>query len=227
MPARTGFAWYTVEMSKDRFRRKLAEQIGFLQTSAQCFDMGSEAEAIRLAMTLRVLFHSNPNSKNVSVLKHLKMDGADVLSTAALGPAQHLAFVNIRLDLAARDRIKAVPRLGNQFFPMPANEWWAGQVVYEFKGQPFTRADVIRAAANQDGGAHVAVALQAFYEDMEEGAQGMSLNGQNLRYSYTRAEPKAGEPKTENCKGMHYAMLRQFTHEVLATAGHYKWLQTP
>jgi hypothetical protein len=214
-------------MSKERFRRKLAESLGYLQTSAQCFDMGIEAEAIRLATTLRVLFHSNPPG-SVSILKHLKMDDVEVLSTAAPGVAvQHLAFVNITINLASAARIKAVPKMGDQFFPVPANEWWSVQPVYEFKGKTYTRAQVIKAAANQDGGAHVDLTLKDFYEDMEAGAQGMSLNGQNLVYAYTRAAPEDGQAKTEYCRNMHYAMLRQFSHEVLATAGHFGWLQKP
>jgi len=226
MPPRTSAACYHSEMSKERFRRKLADALNYLQVSAANFDMGLHAEAIRLAVTLRVMFHSNPRSKNVSILKHLKMDGTEILSTVPPNVNQHLGFVNVEINLATAPRVKAVPKMGNQFYPMPANEWWAVHPVYEFKGKTYTRAQVIKAAANQDGGAHVDAALEEFYADMEAGAQGMSLDGKNLVYAYTHASPQPGQAKTDFCQNMHYAMLRQFSHEVLHTAGHYKWLQT-
>lgn len=55
----------------DRFRAKLREQIGFIQSSCQSFDLGGETEAIRVAASLRILFHGKRRS--VSGLQYLKL----------------------------------------------------------------------------------------------------------------------------------------------------------
>jgi hypothetical protein len=45
------------ESERARFRRKLREQLGFIERSAQGYDEGHEEEALRLATTMRVSFH--------------------------------------------------------------------------------------------------------------------------------------------------------------------------
>lgn len=55
----------------DRFRRLLSSHVGFLKRSCWLFDQGHEDEALRIATSLRVLFHDTDAS--TSLLTHLGM----------------------------------------------------------------------------------------------------------------------------------------------------------
>lgn len=51
------------------FNQQLRRQLTFLQVSANAYDGGEREEAIRIATTLRVIFHDTPQS--TSLLHHL------------------------------------------------------------------------------------------------------------------------------------------------------------
>jgi hypothetical protein len=51
------------------FTGQLQRQLGFMENSARAYDAGHRDEAIRLATSLRVLFHQTP--KSTSLLRHL------------------------------------------------------------------------------------------------------------------------------------------------------------
>jgi len=152
------------------------------------------------------------------------MEAMEMLSTVDPSSSQHLGFVAIRISLSSAMPVQAVPKLGNQFYPTTMSDWWSGQFVYQFNGRGYCRSHLVKTAANQDGGCHVDSFLASFYEDMEAGCQGLSLNGENLVY------PKGLAPfdqsKTQHCQNIHYAMLRQFAHEVLHSASHHRWLDS-
>jgi len=48
-----------MKTSKQRFLHKLGEQIQFLERSCEFYDGGEESEAIRIATSLRIIFHQN------------------------------------------------------------------------------------------------------------------------------------------------------------------------
>jgi hypothetical protein len=58
-------------------RTKLREQLGFIERSTRFFDEGHEEEALRLATTMRVLFHDTALS--TSLLTHLSMRHTTVM----------------------------------------------------------------------------------------------------------------------------------------------------
>jgi hypothetical protein len=70
--------------------------LGFLDRSARSFDDGHEDEALRLATTMRVLFHNTPLS--TSLLKHLSMENTTMLSTPRTHFADWRDFLNMRID---------------------------------------------------------------------------------------------------------------------------------
>jgi len=63
-------------MSRERFVRKLSEQLQFLENSSILFDSGIEDEGYRIATALRVIFHDTSHSKSLS--RHLKMKQFDI-----------------------------------------------------------------------------------------------------------------------------------------------------
>ncbi|MCK0439193.1 hypothetical protein MUG78_06870 [Gordonia alkaliphila] len=54
------------EDAADRFRRLLSSHIGFLKRSCWLFDQGHEDEALRIATSLRVLFHDTGTRRRCS-----------------------------------------------------------------------------------------------------------------------------------------------------------------
>src|ERR1035437_4448378 len=69
---------------KPDFAAQLRRQIGFLERSCVTYDSGHHEEAVRIAVSLRVLFRDTP--KSVSLRTHLGVKAsARVLSTFELG----------------------------------------------------------------------------------------------------------------------------------------------
>ena len=62
------------------FKKRLREQLGFLERSADAFDEGHREEALRIATALRVIFHNTPSS--TSLLRHLNAVNVMVRSAA-------------------------------------------------------------------------------------------------------------------------------------------------
>jgi hypothetical protein len=208
-------------MSKDRFRRKLSEALTALQISGLAYDMGVDGEAIRLAGTLRVMFNANQRTKCVPLVAHLRMQQWEMLSTDAVG-GNPMGSISIKINLGSPTPVKSIPRLGTQFHPITMSQWWESQPIYKFQGREYFRCSPVRSAANKDGASHVDATPDRFYEDMEAGVQGLVINGQNLVYPNNRAP--FDQTKPQHCVNIHLAMLRQFAHEVLATAAHYHWI---
>lgn len=206
-----------------RFEEKLREQLGFVQRSCAHFDEGHEEEAVRLATTLRVLFHDaqrrDGRASSTSLLTHLSMDDTTMLTTPRTNFADWRDFLSVRIDLSSKYPTTLIPRLEDQFQPIPFLEWWSGQAVMEVDGQAITRKKLILAAANQDGGAHIDATLQRFYQELAAGQYSLGITG-NLTCN---GVPPFEQGATLYPPNGHLALLRQFAHEALATANHLSW----
>ena len=100
-------------------------------------------------------------------------------------------YVSIKLDLASPTPVKALPKLGGQFFSVAMSQRWEGQSIYKFQNREYFRCNLVRSAANKDGACHVDGNLDKFYQDMETGGQLLILNGQDwsiqiIRHHSTR-----------------------------------------
>lgn len=206
-------------MAKERFRKKLIEQTQFLEASCRAYDSGLETEGFRIAVSLRVLFHQT--NVSTSLFTHLRMQDCEVLATVP-GDTNFLAFVDIKVALGSPLPMRAVPKLGSKFYPLPLNEWWDKRVVFDLKGKRFTRRDVVLQAANKDGGAHVDEKLDEFYEILASGTQTLVLGGSKLQFA---GRAPFDQSKMQCCENLHLAMIRQFGREVLASASHFGWLK--
>lgn len=206
-------------MSSPRFLRKLSEQLSSLKYSCAGYDNGMEHEAIRVAVTLRVLFHNTSHSK--SLMAHLKMSSTMMLSSS-VGHDDWKDYVGIVINLASATPVLCRPKLGSKFTSVPASKWWGAEPVYKFEGREYFRRNLILAAANQDGGAHVDEKLERFYEDLAKGDQGLGIDGAGLVYANGAPYDQS---KVQTAPNTHLAMIRQFAHEVLASAAHFRWLQ--
>jgi hypothetical protein len=160
----------------DRFTAHLAAHLRFIERSNQWFDAGDEAEAQRIAVSVRVICRQTRSS--TSLLTHLGATGISMLSTACspVGPGTLIAPTNLAgLELRVTDdgaTIKSTAPLDNapikRFIPFA--DWWEMEVVCLMAGVRMTREALVVAVANQDGGAHVGATLKPEYTAIKSGA---------------------------------------------------------
>jgi hypothetical protein len=156
------------------FRLHLDEQIDFLESSIAAYDGGKEHEAKRLAVPIRTLVHNTRHS--TSLLRHLQVQRQ--LGFVDRGPpdpppnAQVIAFgvcvVEARLDTgesryASAFRYPAPDRLHP---PVSFEDWWRRPILHDLIGNHFSRADLVLALANKDGGAHIDASLEEKYRQL-------------------------------------------------------------
>lgn len=192
------------------FSADLARQLGFVDRSCQLFDGGARDEAIRIATPLRVMLHQTRNS--TSLLTHLgAWPAVPMLSTCVdflRGPSNRppgmtpLFAFGLGWVVHLEERSVVVPSLGVGPVQraVSAEEWW-NEVVWILDPETMvTRRDLVLAAVNKDGGAHVDEAVPRFYERLSQGPFDAALQ-------FT--DPARSPRET------HLASLRQLGFEVL------------
>lgn len=202
------------------FKDQLGRQIRFIESSCQLYDHGNVDEAVRIAVALRVLFHDSRNS--TSLLNHLGANPISLLSTVApyvedpISPnlylVQLVADVKLLNDNREADfRCHCFPRLDTALRKeqIPFDVWWQKEIVIKHKQPPtaLTRKDLVLAAANKDGGAHVDKDLDPTYDYVRQGS-GLGLT--------ITLNPKLGLPELKaSFENIHFASLRQIAFELL------------
>ncbi len=201
------------------FEEQLKRQLAFLQRSCQLYDAGHIDEGIRIAVTLRVLFHQTPKSTAL-VIGHLKWNHIKLVSTNIPNSTNSPLFAGLctlRFELREGPRAKEETRL---YFEALLNEatnrrqisfpdWWNTEVVFWLHRRDFnlTRRMLTLAAANQDGGAHVGSTLPKQYGHVNTGA--------GVSFKVSPDNPSEFAPFTVSPTNGHYASLRQIAYEVL------------
>lgn len=182
------------------FVEQLRRHLGFLESSSSAFDNGRTEEALRLAVSLRVLFHDTPTS--TSLLTHLGIkDTAKVLSTFRPIPQRPGVLVAAIPLWVSADGQRQAPLDDLEWSEfMPVTEWWA-QLVMTGRNN-LSRKDVVLAAANQDGGAHI---------DANPGSKAREL----IEGVGTHTLRIGGVERKTVLDNQHFYLIRQFTYEVL------------
>jgi hypothetical protein len=194
-----------------RFVEKLNEQLRFIQRSCDAFDAGMEDEALRIATAMRVLLHQTQSS--TSLITHLALGVPKMLSSSR-GHGDYRDYLAHRINFSSPVPIKMLPLLGEKFREMPLSDWWSKEPVFVHQAERFTRKKIILSAANKDGGAHVDVQLERYYEVLCAGEYAIGITGS---FTYDGAPPfKQGVRHYP--KNAHLALIRQFGHEVLASS---------
>jgi hypothetical protein len=217
---------------EQRFKERLADQLRFLKTSCERYDEGDEREAVRIAVTLRVLFHDTKTS--TSLLTHLNAkDKVTLYSVSRPPPPGTLEYRGMgRTTLVITPKDYEVfrwvePVLDDEAHPhtaMSVRDWWEMPVFVSStdgrlrlmgtlaestgKNVVISRNDIILGAANKDGGAHVDELLAPDYEFLAQiGAYRINEGEIEL------ANGKVVQlPQVEN---IHLLHLRQMGYEVL------------
>ena len=191
--------------SSEDLHRHLKEQINFLETSAKSYDEGYDAEAKRLAVTLRVLLHDTARSKSLLGLLGLKgglfFDSAQPADPSSSSLSYH-GLISICCNGV---ETKYVPflddlphRVGKE---VDFDSWWDTVIFIDQKGQKFSRKELILSIANKDGGAHIDPTLNEKYAD---------LSRQNSLGWYS-----VKNEATTPLEGAEKAAIRQIAHEAL------------
>lgn len=184
----------------------LRRQLNFIITSCRAYDAGLRAEAIRIALAARILFHQTKASSAL-VAGHFKLMDIKLRSTAVplTGPnANAIGFIGLEPDTCG-------------FRPMrdgsPRNEqvelakWWDGEPILRLHSNEFvTRRALILAAANKDGGAHIDTTRSAEYDRIESGMGFQAEVGW-----------RDGTRKLITFRYANFAALRQIGHEILTS----------
>ncbi|HCB1649756.1 hypothetical protein H0O82_06965 [Escherichia coli] len=194
-----------------RFKKKLIEQISFLQSSCEMYDKGHTHEALRIALSLRVIFYSSGSC--TSIMKHLGVTDIKLLSTGGIPKESAKDVIQFHglgmYELTNTGDSRYRPSLGdgpplNKLLPL--KQWWQECVYVLEKGKLITRFIIMDAAANNDGGAHVDERLEPLYASLsEDGALG-AFESINEHFEVIS--------RTEITNANHVA-LRQMAYEVL------------
>lgn len=201
----------------------LREQKEFLERSADAFDRGYEAEAKRLATTLRLLVHDTNSS--VSLLTQLGLkdqityaDTAPRFDPANLLPTNGLTMMRVENTPTAQ-QVTWVAPLNNlspsrQQPDAPFDLWWEATVTKGADGVEWNRRRMVVDLANQDGGAHVDPTLTRRYERM--------LRGNIMGWAVVTsdgAQPMDGTPILASVRQIAYEMIKTLDEKVFNRLG--------
>lgn len=180
---------------------QLKRQLMFLRNSVASFDKGDEAEAIRVAVMIRVLLHDTKDS--TSLLQHMgQKSTVQVVSTAFPLPADYAKYTTCELlraqTIGDSIRYDRLPVANSTL--VTAATWWT-EPVFVRDGRIFTRRDVVLTAANKDGGAHVS----------EPNAKLIDLKQGMWQQTLTAAD---GTTTTSMVENDHFRMLRRLADEL-------------
>jgi hypothetical protein len=190
------------------FKEYLEQQLGFLRRSCDSYDAGHTDEAIRIATTIRVLIHNTKSS--TSLLKHL--GALDIkLSSTVIGDhhsnsVMFMGMGRLSIVVGGSTTWKAATVPDAIKTQLPVSDWW-NQVVYVLGKTRASRKDLILAAANKDGGAHIDANLTTEYESL-------MTTGQRGFFHYT---PTNDMHNFQPVMDAHLVYLRQMGFEILSS----------
>jgi hypothetical protein len=150
----------TTSRTKADLKADLSTQYHFLRKSATDFDQGAHREALRLAVSMRVLIHET--SQSHSLLNQCGLDTSlRFIDTHGHQPKGMFSIGGIVwMVLAAPPRWMAPLAKASVAARLPLDQWWSAPVIRITRPNSrdsvdLTRKILVLALANQDGGAHV------------------------------------------------------------------------
>jgi len=194
-----------VARSRSELEESLEEQLRFIEKSAQLYDAGDHTEAKRIATALRILFHSTWQSK--ALLVQLGFDALQFQDSTGGGivPGNMLTECPLVLITIGGPGPDYEPILdsGPPFPPnlLSMNAWWRQIIFVDDQRREFSRRDIVRSVADQDGGAHVDPELEGDYHRLSrENSLAWTINSPTGKRAAENPVPPA---------------IRQIAHEVL------------
>ncbi|MFD8571531.1 hypothetical protein [Streptomyces sp. NPDC059639] len=191
----------------------LDENVSFLKASAASFDTGCEAEAKRLAVTLRVLLHDTAASSSLLAQLGVKSQmkfadtAARIVPTNLLPSAPGLVLMQMTgggsaTYIAPLDVVPLPPSRIHQ--PAGFDDWWTLEFARDSERTLWCRKKFVLTMANKEGGAHVDPNLNSAYERL----------ARNNGFGFSHASSDTGPfmPFEGNAAAV---SVRQIAHEFL------------
>jgi hypothetical protein len=224
------------------FKEHFEQQLGFLESSASAYDAGTEPEAKRLAVSLRILLHDT--GRSTSLLTHLGVKDKLPFRNTASEPHPPGVIVmfngglcNIRSTLGeGGGRSRFVPTLDsdperNSQPEQCFEDWWTTPILNDQEGNSFSRSDFIDAVANKDGGAHVDAKLGAAYAALTHGnsmrlsqEKGTTEDGwETIMVGVIGGPPNESSERIANSIAL--ASVRQIAFEAMTSTEAITWTQ--
>ena len=146
----------SAKLSDDKYQNHLKEQIYFLQSSVKLYDLGNYIEAKRLALTIRVLLFDEGKGQSLLGQMHLKKR-MNFVSTAQEFSENNLLTQQCLLKMVLDGPNSHFEPLfeGGSIHYLSFNQWKNEIVICDKDRKTYTRRDLIKLLANQDGGAHI------------------------------------------------------------------------
>lgn len=154
-------------LSQKELFESFDEQMHLLLSSCRAYDGGDEAQAKNIAIRLRVLAHDSGHSQ--SLLGQLnKKNGLFASTLIDYSPKNLLSSFPLLIVRAEQGNHRYEPLL-NKFLEkmiyLRFEDWW-NEIVFDDKKNIFSRRDIVRFVADQDGGAHVDPEIEAGFADL-------------------------------------------------------------
>jgi len=209
-----------VDRDRANLLARLADSEAYLRASAAAYDSGFEAEANRLAVTLRVLLYDNKNSQSLLSLLGVKdqllfVDTAREINQLNMMPTLSLVSLRFTYGVGGRYEPRGNPEDWGETMPRQSRgfeDWWK-QVVIKRGEDTWVRRQLVLVLAHKEGGAHVDPKLDAWFDDL------VNRNGLGLMSFHGEIEePFEGSPVA--------ASVRQMVSEVQQTLDNYRSLLT-
>lgn len=213
----------------DDLRDQLKKQLGFLQRSCDGYDAGHIEESIRAATAIRVLVHDTHQS--TSLLKMMDRKSIKVISSIGWMPdgpwrdylkslaQRNKNFHGLAIPKQGKDgRFKMQPSLGQRehWVLVSVDEWWNHVIwMHHQDAQMLSRKDLVLAAANKDGGAHVDLEVPQNYDAIKKRTDG-GFYPAVFDYTVDGNDPsKDWESTPVLHEDSHLAAIRQMGYELL------------
>lgn len=131
----------------------------FLKNDIKLFDEGYLDYAVKIAITLRILFHDTSVSTSLANSIEIKDKLLFWSSGHSYSPNNLLTTWSLLTISITTNGIEYIPMgdmLNSEEYPtyLSFEDWW-NEIIFADKEHLFTRKDVICFLANKDGGAHV------------------------------------------------------------------------
>ena len=195
-----------MKITEKDLKRHLDQQINFLTASINSYDSGNRSEAVRMAVSARILLHDTKRQKSIITQLDIKDDILLLSSATQYYPDSivtylglcGLNFLNGRADYIPYCQLNR-PNRRESWFKL--DDWW-NELVIDDKSYKFTRKDIVLLLADIDGGAHVDPAVYDEYSNLKY--------NKSIGWSYFNI---VGICAISNNSA--YSIMRQIAHEII------------
>ncbi|GHC62790.1 SEC-C domain-containing protein [Neogemmobacter tilapiae] len=189
--------------SREDIAEKFARHLTFLERSSAAFDDGFEDEDIRIAHSLRVLFHHT--DKSHSIFHQLGLNNK-ILDTTSFVVSENemneARLIHAEVGFGGKSKFAAFLSDSPRCNKIPFENWWRQVVIKDQKDIKFSRRSIILQLSNKEGGSHVDPSISPSYEQLITHSLGFRFNENGF------------EIPPNNIASV---TVRQIAHEVLST----------